>query len=193
MALNSNIEEEEMKTLGFKTALFIDVPNWKKDKNTNKLNNEVISAGNTPDQNKLNEFNKSLISNLISQDLLKKLEAESPSKFDEDPFDYFENQHLYSSKLSFDEENEEDIEDSETKVSKRSKVSKDSNSSSEKTNDRKSNSLHIMPISKDKRFDFTKKYPSSMDNHQQFLESKEDRDIPFCAFNNQENINSNSK
>ena len=191
MALNLNlVDEEEMRNLGFKTALFIDVPKWTKEKNTNKLNNEVISAGNTPDQNKLN---KSLISNLISQDLLRKLEEESPSRGDNIDFDnYFENKHFFSRKLSFDEENEEDFdsEDSETKVSKLSKISKNSDSSSEKTKERKSNSFQMMPNSKDNRVDFNKKYPSSMDSHQQCFQSNEDKDFTFY---NQEKNNSNSK
>ena len=139
MALNSNsVDQEETGNLGFKTALFIDVPNWTKEKNTNKLNNDIISAGNTPDQNK---SNMSLISNLISRDLMKKLEEESPSKENITNFDnYFENQYFYSRKLSFDEEDEEDFdgEDSETKVSKKSK---DSDSSSEKTKERKCDGL----------------------------------------------------
>ena len=96
MALNSNlVDEEEMRNLGFKTALFIDVPNW--EKTPKKLNNDPISAGNTPDQNK---SNMSLISNLISRDLMRKLEEESPAKGDITNFDnYFENQYFYSRKL----------------------------------------------------------------------------------------------
>ena len=141
MASNSNsVDEEEKINQGFKTALFIDVPNW--EKTPKKLNNDCPSAGETPDQSK---SNMSLISNLISRDLMKKLEEESPAKGDITNFEnYFENQYFYSRKLSFDEENEDDFdgEDSETKVSKKSK---DSDSSSEKTKDRKSNSFQNLP------------------------------------------------
>jgi hypothetical protein len=196
MALNLNIDEEgEIRNFGFKTALFIDVPNWEKDKINKKQNNEIISAGNTPDKNKLNEFNKSLISNLISRDLLKKLEEESPSKFDQEPFfdNYFDNQHFYGSKLSLDEE---DLEDSDTKISKQTKLSTNSNynSSSEKMNERKSNSIHLLFGSNCKECnEFSKKYPSSMDNYQQFYKSKEDQDLHYKThLSNNENFNSNS-
>ena len=192
MALNSNlVEEEDIRNLGFKTALFIDVPNWTKDKNTGKFINEVVSAGNTPDQTNLNEFNKSLVSNLISQDLMKKLEGESPSKFDYTSIDdYLVNQYFFNRKLSFEEENEEDTE---TKVSKQRTISKDSNSSFEKKNERKCNSLHILQNPKEEGINFYKKYPSSMDNQQQCLKSKEEQDFNLNTKNNYENNNSNSK
>lgn len=193
MAKNQIIEDEdEMNNLGFKTALFIDVPNWSKEKNTNKSINDTISAGNTPDQNKLNESNKSLISNLISRDLLKKLEEESPSNFDKSNYEnYFENQHFYCRKLSFNEENEDDYddcEDSDTKVSKISKKSKDSSFSSEKINIRKPNSMHISQNSVNSRNNLGKKYPSSLDNHQKILKSNEET----FSNNKKENNNSNS-
>jgi hypothetical protein len=197
MSLKSNIQEEEQFNLGFKTALYIDVPNWDKDKCNNKSNNEAISVGNTPeDKNKLTEFNKSLISNLIPKDLLKKLEEESPSKTQEIPFDnYLEN--LYGIKLSFEEE---DLEDSETKVSRQSKMSKDSYSSYEKINERKSNSFHYHLINNRefKNYDFNMKYkyPSSMDNNNQgFLKSKEkeNSDFIFNTYYINDNNNNNNK
>lgn len=200
MSISNLKEETEIRNLGFKTALFIDVPNWETNTNTNKFNNDLISAGNTPD-----DKNKSLFSSLISQDLMKKLEEESPARGETTNFEnYFENKYICR-KLSFDEESEEDFdcEDSETKDSKQSKKSKDSNSSSEKTNERKSNSLYLLTNTKEKRFDFTKKYPSSMDNDQkffssidsdqQFLKSKENKDFPFSCFNSQKNNKLNSK
>lgn len=199
MALNSNIEEEDgIKILGFKSALFINVPNWKKDKNT-KACVEIISADNTPDVNKVADFNKSMVSNLISRDLMNKLEEESPSKPDEDSFmdSYFENQHFYSygRKLSFDEE---DLEETETKTSKQTKLSKDSNynSSCEKMNamkQRKSNSLNLLCNSnhRDDWNNFTKKYPSSMDNNLQILKSKENQDSQKILFNEFFNFNQN--
>lgn len=180
MALNLNLEEEEVKgNLGFETALFIDVPYKKKEISTNKLNSEVISLNNTPDQNK---YNKSLISNLISVDLLKRLEEESPYKINNQHDDFVENQKYFCKKLSFDRDTEDDYEndnnDSDTKVSK-SKMSKDSDSLSDKINERKSNSLHLFSNSNDKKIEFNKVYPSSMENKNLIFQSSNEYENPF--------------
>lgn len=79
MALNSNLKgNEEKGNLGFSTALYIDVPNWDKELNISMQSSDVNSNGNTPDKMQLLDTNKSLITNLISHDLMKKLECESP-------------------------------------------------------------------------------------------------------------------
>jgi hypothetical protein len=105
MALRLNFQEKEgIKDLIFNTALFIEVPSWTKDDDTEKSLNEISSSENTPDKNKTNGINISLADNLISKDLLKKLEAESPFNFDKHKI----NSNFIRKKLDFSSNNEED-------------------------------------------------------------------------------------
>jgi len=155
---------------GFNTALFINVPNWKNLINKDNSEKDIVSAETTPDQNKLlTEFNKSFVNNLLSKDLIKKLEEESPFKnsncdiheFVQNKFSS-ENKFSIENKFSFEDENEEDLEngDSETKASKLSKYSKDSKESIFST-------------------DYKKKKKSS--NSGLFLNADEKSFLPDCA------------
>ena len=134
MSLDNVIIREEIlqKESGFQSVLFIDVPIWKNLnsfvlKNEKFNNDNISSAENTPDQNKIYEMN-----NLLSRDLFEKLEESSPLKihnFDNENF--LEKNLLNYNSIYFDEDNEDDLEgeDSETKASKYSKNSKDSKES----------------------------------------------------------------
>lgn len=120
--------------MGFDSALFINVPKWEKTIKKDLLEKEIVSAESTPDQNRLMELNKSFVNNLLSKDLIKKLEEASPFRNSNCDFDGFLNKKFTGrNKLSFDEDDNDmddlECEDSETKASKISKCSKDSKES----------------------------------------------------------------
>lgn len=128
-------EQEIPESLGFNSALFIDVPSWKNNLKNDKVDNETVSTESTPDRKGQLESNQSFINNLLSQDLIKKLEAISP--FCSDAFNYKSENlskiNLFPKQKNFAVNNSEDyleddleIEEAETKASKLSKGSKDS-------------------------------------------------------------------
>lgn len=137
MSFHQFFAEQDINKLdmGFNSALFINIPSWDKTLKKDLQNKEIISAESTPDQNRLMELNKSFVNNLLSKDLIKKLEEASPFKNSDCEFDQFlENKKfLRENKLCFEEEENDlddlEYEDSETKASKISKYSKDSKES----------------------------------------------------------------
>ncbi len=135
MSYNQILVEEEMKDIntGFNNALFIEVPKWKNSIKNNLSDKDILSVDTTPDHGRVFELNKSFIDNLLSKDLIKRLEEASPIKNSNSDLDQIlcKNKSSLGTRLSFDEENDEDIEgeDSETKASKLSKYSKDSKES----------------------------------------------------------------
>jgi hypothetical protein len=77
MAINNqNFKKNQIRDPGFNSALFISAPKFKENEISGNL------SENTPDFNKINGLNITSLNNLLSKDLLKKLEAESPFNFE---------------------------------------------------------------------------------------------------------------
>lgn len=200
MSFNQKLGEEDdlAEELGFSSALFIDIPKWNNMVNSDKIANGAISSGSTPDQIKLLDSNKSFINNLLSQDLIKKLEAESPFRvtYIEDDFDKCSKKNIFQKENQFFTnedylEDELEIEDSETKASKLSKSSKESKEeeisfSIDKNIKRKYNSINYGKKANEGKFSsiFTKNFEKSFNIHTDDKESK---------INNKESDNGKSK
>ena len=101
-----------------------------------KTKNEISSSENTPGQNKYNGFNLSFTNNLLSKDLLKKLEAESPIDFEKYKFylnfkrkklDYC-NEDLYFRLIKENEINQENLHSSKNYFKEEEKVGLEINS-----------------------------------------------------------------
>ncbi len=133
MSFHQFLAEEDINKLdmGFNSALFIDIPTWEKTIKKDLLEKETVSTESTPDQNRLMELNKSFVKNLLSKDLIKKLEEESPFKISNSHFDRLLDKKLFKGNNPLLDEDLDDMEceDSETKASKLSKYSKDSKES----------------------------------------------------------------
>lgn len=153
MSFHKIFAEEDINQLdmGFNSALFINVPKWEKQIKKDLQEKEMISAESTPDQTRLMELNKSFVNNLLSKDLIKKLEEASPFKITNCEFDEFFNKKLTNgNKLCFDDVEKDfddlECEDSETKASK---ISKESFFSADGFNIKKSNNSCLYQKNRD--------------------------------------------